>query len=173
MRILPAIPFLIVVGAASLPGCAGDPSDTRHGSAMHEKLTPQALREMTGVSELPRPGDRAVFLHTIQRHYPAELRERGARALVLVDASIDATGRVTDVDVVQPPAGDGHHRAVLLERDPATGGERQRTLAGGAPYDPAFGPAAQAALREVRFIPAMRDGQAVPFRMRMSIEFAP
>jgi outer membrane biosynthesis protein TonB len=135
-------------------------------------MLPQALQELTGVSELPRPVDKAAFLQAVQRHYPAELRGQGARALVLVDASIDATGQVTDIEVVQPPAGDAHHRAVLLDRDPATGRETQRTLVRGAPYDPAFGPAAQAALREVSFTPAKRDGEPVPFRMRMSVEFA-
>jgi len=173
MRVLRSLTFIALVGASSVAGCTGDPADTRHRSAMQQRLTPEALREMTGVSALPKPVDGADLLRAVQRHYPAELRGRGARALVLVDASIDATGRVTHVEVVQPPAGDGHHRAVVLDRDPATGRETQRTLSASGPYEPAFGPAAQAALREVRFIPAMRDGQAVPFRMRMSVDFAP
>jgi hypothetical protein len=37
--------------------------------------------------------------------------------------------------------------------------------------DPAFGPAAEGALMETRFTPAMRDGQPVPFTMRMTISF--
>jgi outer membrane biosynthesis protein TonB len=140
---------------------------------MQERMTPEALRQMADVSELPRPVDKAALLRAVARHYPAELRSRAERALVLVDASIDATGEVTNVEVVQPPAGDVHHRAVIVSRDPATGHETQRTLAGGGAYDPAFGAAAQAAVREVRFTPAMRDGVAVPFRMRMSVEFTP
>jgi hypothetical protein len=140
---------------------------------MQERMTPEALRAMTGVSALPRPADKTALLHAVQRHYPAELRRNGERALVLVDASIDATGHVTSVEVVQSPIGDAHHRAVLVSRDPVTGNETQRTLAGDGTYDPAFGPAAQAAVREVRFTPAMRDGTAVPFLMRMSVEFTP
>ena len=163
----------IAVGALALSGCTGDLADTRHRGVMQERTTPEALRAMTGVSELPRPADRAALLRAIARHYPAELRSRAERALILVDASIDSTGEVTNVEVVQPPAGDVHHRAIILSRDPATGKGTQRTLAGGGPYDPAFGPAAQAAVREVRFTPAMRDGTAVPFRMRMSVEFTP
>jgi outer membrane biosynthesis protein TonB len=140
---------------------------------MQERLTPDALREMTGVSALPRPVDKTAMLEAVKRHYPVELRGRAERALVLVDASIDANGTITDVEVVQAPAGDVHHRAVVVTRDPVTGSETQRTLSGGGAYDPAFGPAAQAAVREVRFTPALRDGQAVPFRMRMSVEFTP
>jgi|1186.fasta_scaffold16469_5 hypothetical protein len=140
---------------------------------MQERLTSEALREMTGVSALPRPLDKTALVRAVGRHYPPELRGRAERALVLLDASIDATGQVTDVEVVQPPAGGVHHRAVMVTRDPATGSETQRTLAGGGTYDPPFGPAAQAAVREVRFTPAMRDGQAVSFRMRVSVEFVP
>ncbi|HKP75810.1 MAG TPA: hypothetical protein VJT67_09735 [Longimicrobiaceae bacterium] len=140
---------------------------------MHEPMSREALRQMTGVSELPRPVEKGALLQAVERHYPLDLHQRGERALVLVDASIDATGQVTDVEVVQPPAGDVHHRAVLLSRDSATGGEIQRTLEESGSYDPAFAPAARAALREVRFTPAMRDGVPVPFRMRMSIAFTP
>jgi len=140
---------------------------------MQERLTPEALREMTGVSVLPRPVDKAALIRAVERHYPARLRGRAERALVLLDASIDAAGHVTGAEAVPPPAGDVHHRAVVVTRDPTTGNETQRTLAGGEAYDPAFGPAAEAAVREVRFTPAMRDGQAVPFRMRMSVEFIP
>ena len=140
---------------------------------MHERMTPEALRQLTGVSELPRPLDRQAFLRAVARYYPAELRSHGERALVLVDASIDASGVVTNVEVVQPPAGDVQHRAVILSRDSVTGNETRRARASGGAYHPAFGPAAQAALREMRFTPAMRDGTAVPFRMRMSVEFTP
>jgi hypothetical protein len=173
MRVGTVFFLVMATWVPSLSGCTDDPSDTRRGGLVHERLTAEGLREMTGVSALPRPVDQTALLRAVARHYPPDLRGRGERALVLVEALIDASGRVTDVEVVQPPAGDVHHRAVVVTRDPSTGRETQRTLADGGPHNAAFGPAAQAAVREVRFTPAMRDDQAVPFRMRMSVEFTP
>ncbi len=138
---------------------------------MREHLTPEALKAMMGVSEFPKPADRSALPAAVQRHYPATLRERGVTGFVLLDAMIDETGKVTEVDVLPSPDGPPH-QAVLISRDRATGAETRRTLSNGT-SDPAFGEAAKAALREVRFIPAMRDGQPVPFRLRMSIQFAP
>ena len=63
--------------------------------------------------------------------------------------------------------------AVLEFRDAATAAVTQRTLDGGGACDQEFGAAAEAALREVRFTPARRDGQSVPFEMRLTIVFTP
>lgn len=139
---------------------------------MQEHLTPGMLRQMSGVSELPRPADKEAFSRSVQRHYPQGLRARNVGALVLLDVEIDATGAVTGAQAVAPPTGDPHHRAVLVDRDPVSGQETQRAFAGPV-HDPAFASAAEAALLDVQFTPAKRDGQAVPFRMRMSIEFSP
>jgi hypothetical protein len=140
---------------------------------MYEPFTPELLREMTGLSELPRPLQPGSLPESVDRHYPAELRARGVGAHVLLDAWIDAAGRVVDARVVEPVIRDVRHRAVLVSRDAATGAETQRTLDGGGACDPAFGAAAEAALREVRFTPAKRDGQAVPFQMRLTVVFTP
>jgi len=138
---------------------------------MYEPFTPEALREMTGLSELPRPVEPGSLPASVERHYPRELRARGVGARVLLDASIDATGRVANARVVEPVARDVRPRAVLEFRDAATGAVTQRTLDGGGACDHAFGAAAEAALREVRFTPATRDGQAVPFTMRQTVVF--
>lgn len=137
-----------------------------------ERLTPEALRAMTGLSRLPRPADAGAFAETVRRHYPANLRAAGIQGSVLVDVQIDEKGTVTAVEPVQRPPADVHYRAVVVSRDPATGAEIQRPLdtAGGG-SDPAFEAAARAALREVRFTPAEKDGRPVPFVLRMTIQF--
>jgi hypothetical protein len=58
---------------------------------------------------------------------------------------------------------------VVLQKVPGTRQVVEREL--NATYDPAFGPAAQAALKEVRFLPAIRHGAPVPYTMRMTVEF--
>ncbi len=137
---------------------------------MDERLTPQALRAMAGVSQLPKPADKAAFLAAVNRHYPNKLRAAGRTGFVLLDVTIDETGGVQKVVVVPTPPGPVHH-AVLIRRD-ASGREVQEPMADGE-SDSEFGPPAEAALREVRFTPAVRDGVAVPFTMRMSIQFKP
>jgi outer membrane biosynthesis protein TonB len=126
-----------------------------------------------GVTQLPRPRDHAAFTESLRRHYPAEFRAEWRTGAVLLDVTIDPQGSVRGVEVVPTAAGepDGTHRAVLLDRDPATGRTVERPLQ--PKYDAAFGPAARAALREVRFTPALRDGQPVTHTLRMTVEFAP
>jgi outer membrane biosynthesis protein TonB len=137
---------------------------------VREPLTPEALRALTGVSELPAPLDKAALNAAMHRHYPPSLRERGVAGFVLVEVDIDETGVVRDVDVVTPPAASGSTRTVRVTRR-ADGSEQQEEM--DYAHDPAFGPAAKAALREVRFSPAKRDGRPVAFKMRMSLRFNP
>ena len=75
-----------------------------------------------------------------------------------------------DVDVVTPPSSTGSTRAVKIIRRADGSEAREETE---YEHDPALGTAARAALREVRFAPAMRDGHPVPFRLRMSLRFTP
>ncbi len=126
-----------------------------------------------GVTQLPRPRNDAAFTASLRRHYPAELRAERRTGAVLLDVTIDPRGIVRAVEVVPAAGGgpDGTHRAILLDRDPVTGRTVERPLQ--PRYDPAFGPAAQAALREVRFSPALRGGQPVTHTLRMTVEFAP
>lgn len=118
---------------------------------------------MAGVDRLPQVVDRAALRASIERHYPAELRAEQASGSALVDVLVDADGMVAAATAIDRPAG---ARAVLIleEKD----GSQRRI----DPADhPAFQAAAASALREVRFSPAMRDGQPVPFTMRMTISF--
>ena len=135
---------------------------------MHEPLTPELLRARVGVSQIPRPADQAAFLAAVKRHCPAALREQGRTGFVLVDVAVDATGAVEAVTAVPSPRGPPP-AAVVARRD-AYGGEVHATL-GGIESDPELGPAAEAALREVRFTPALRDAVAVPFMVRIGIQF--
>jgi hypothetical protein len=84
---------------------------------------------------------------------------------VLVDVRVAADGGVEEVEVVPRPA--GIHAAMIL-REPDGSSRRVEPN-----DDPAFGPAARAALMETRFTPALRDGRPVPFTMRMTIAFDP
>jgi hypothetical protein len=137
---------------------------------MEERLTPDALRAMLGVSQVPRPADKAAFLAAVKQHCPPALRAEGRTGFVLLDVTIDEAGEVRKVDVVPAP-GAPIPQAVIVRRD-ASGRDVQAPMPGGK-SDPQLGPAADAALREVRFTPAVRDGLAVPFTLRMSIQFTP
>lgn len=128
-------------------------------------MTPQQVRQVTGVDRLPQVVDKIAFRASVDRHYPAELRAEQASGSALVDVLVDAEGTVASTTAIDRPAGT---RAVLIleEKD---GSQRRIT-----PNDhPAFQAAAASALREVRFSPAMRDGQPVPFTLRMTVTFDP
>jgi TonB family protein len=109
----------------------------------------------------------AEFSASLDRHYPAALRARGVAGTALVDVHVAADGRVEAVDVVSRP---GHpepatHRAVLRDaRETSVLEINDR---------PEFGVAAQAALRETRFEPALNDGEPVPYMLRMTVQFDP
>lgn len=124
---------------------------------------------MAGVSRIPRPVDEAALLSAVKRHTPAALRERRRAGFVLLDVLVDANGDVRDVSVVPPPSG-AVPEAVRVRHDGFGGEVGERLIAGSS--DPALGPAAEAALREVKFTPAIREGVAVPFTLRMSIRFS-
>lgn len=147
---------------------------TASNAAVDRQPAPEAARQATGLSHLPVPENRSALFASLRRHYPPALLAKKAHGAVLVDVSIDERGIVREVDVVNRPRTldpSTHPSVVLVDRDPRTGVtvEREATLS----YDPAFGPAARAALREVRFLPALRDGRAVPFTMRMTVSFEP
>ncbi|MEY2933777.1 MAG: hypothetical protein RL033_4526 [Pseudomonadota bacterium] len=73
--------------------------------------------------------------------YPATLKAQGVEGDVMVSVSIDASGRVTGVSIVQSSG------------------------------QPEFDRAAQQAAQEERFSPALRDGQPVPFTLTYSYRF--
>ena len=125
-------------------------------------MTPDELRQV-GVDRLPVFADADALRQSMRRHHPPELRDIGGS--VLADVEIDALGTVRSVTIVPRPA--GIRAAMVLQQ--ADGTERIVQ----PNDDPALGPAAQAALRETRFIPAVRDGAPVPFTLRMTIRFDP
>jgi outer membrane biosynthesis protein TonB len=128
-------------------------------------MTPEQFRQLTGVDRMPEVLDRSDLRARIESHYPAELRTEAVSGSALIDVEVDAAGQVASVAAIERPAGI-HATMVLLEKD---GTERRIT-----PNDhPAFQAAAVAALRGVRFSPALRDGQPVPFTLRMTITFDP
>jgi outer membrane biosynthesis protein TonB len=131
----------------------------------------EQMRAATGLSHLPVPADNGAFDASLRRHYPPALLEKKVAGLVLVDLSIDEKGFVRNVDVVDRPARTPNAGMVLVDKDPRTGVTVEREVV--PSYNSAFGPAARAALREVRFEPALKDGQAVPFKMRMTVAFEP
>lgn len=128
-----------------------------------ERIDPEQLRRLTGVDRLPEVVDPAALRQAVDRHYPPELRTARVSGSALVDVRVDEMGRVVSVTPMERPAG---IRAVMIleNRD---GTQRRVT-----PDDhPAFQAAAVAALREVAFSPALRDGQAVELTMRMTVVF--
>jgi outer membrane biosynthesis protein TonB len=128
-------------------------------------MTPDELRRTAGVDRLPAFADTDALRGAMRRHHPPALREAGIGGSVLADVDIDAHGTVQSVAIVPRPA--GVRASMVLQA--ADGTERIVHPAD----DPAFGPAAEAALREMRFIPALRDGRPVPFTLRMTIRFDP
>ena len=119
----------------------------------------------------PRPRDVGALHRSMDRHYPAGLRAAGRAGAVLLDIHVDAAGAVRDVDVVTPPSESAEMQMVLVDEDPRTGKVTERRHR--PVYDPAFGPAARAALLETRFTPAVRNGRPVAETLRMSVEFGP
>ena len=162
-------PALLLAGA--LAACGGDGLESTVASARVRHPASRMVREMTGLSHLPIPADEKAFDASMRRHYPAALLEKRVRGAVLVDLDLDERGFVKDVVVVEPPASAGDVRMLIDDRDVRNGTLYREVVPS---YDAeAFGAAARAAMREVRFEPALKDGRPVPFRMRMTITFAP
>jgi hypothetical protein len=125
------------------------------------EMTPELLRGLAGVDRLPVPADPEMIRAALQRHRPTDLRAGGGS--VTVDVTVDAAGAVTEVRAAPRPA-DPSARMVLRERD---GSERMMDVR----RDPGLASAAEAALREIRFTPAERDGEPVPVTFRMTVTF--
>ncbi len=170
LRLLGVVTF---VTAASCGPQAYDPGSSPAGAEVAQSAKGRAasaeVRAKTGMSHLPEPQSEDALRASLRRHYPQHLQ--GRTGAVLLDVEVDARGTVLDVDVVTPPAAAAHpmHRAVIS--DGASNVRRAMKFR----YDPAFGAAAQAALRETRFTSAVRarDDRAVPFRWRMTVVFDP
>lgn len=125
-------------------------------------MKPGQMRQMTGVDRLPQVLDPSAFKARIEQAHPADQRVAGS---ALVDVLVDEAGRVAAVTPIDRPAGK-RAELVLKEKD---GSQRHVTLH----EHPSFQAAAMSALREVEFSPAVRDGQPVPFTLRMTVLFDP
>jgi hypothetical protein len=126
-----------------------------------------AVQRSTGLTYLPIPESFEALDHSLVRHYPAQLRDVRPRTAVLVDVMLDERGLVRDVAVVDPPATE--QSVIILQDVPGRNDRVEREYR--PVYDRAFGPAARAALKEVRFRPAIRAGKPVPYTLRMAVEF--
>jgi outer membrane biosynthesis protein TonB len=157
-------PFALL-GACGDSGRGAQPTVPDRQLVEEHRMTPEQVRQLTGVDRLPEAIDKAAFKASIERHYPAELLPDGTSGSALVDVLVDAGGRVASATPIDRPA--GMHAVMILEQKDGT----QRRI---TPNDhPAFQAAAASALREVRFSPAIRDGQPVPFTLRMTVTFDP
>lgn len=162
--------ILLVLGL-TLAACDGkrEPLGDSRGNAT-VRTSSSAVQELTGLTRLPLPEDPTELNAALQRHYPQELIGKRAKSAVLVDVSVDERGLVRNVAVVhRPPTAPATVRAVLVDADPRTGNTVEREF--GAEYDEQFGPAAKRALSEVRFLPALRGTTAVPYTVRMTVQF--
>jgi len=145
---------LLLSGA--LAACAGKDPNSAVAGARARPPTSEQMRAATGLSHLPIPADEKAFDESMRRHYPAALLEKRVSGAVLVDLDIDERGVVRNVDVVNRPASPDV-RMVLVDKDPRTGAMHREVS---PRYDAeAFGSAAQAVMREVRFEPALKDGR--------------
>jgi protein TonB len=78
--------FLIVVGLLGLLALAHAQTDP--------PAKPQRLRVSSGVAE-------GLKTHDVTPRYPKEAREKGIQGDVLLQATIDTTGKITNIKVVQ------------------------------------------------------------------------
>ena len=159
----------LLVGACSdAPGSEARPTplDPSPAASGRRAISPE-LSAHTGLSHLPEPADGAQLSRLLKQHYPAQLRSQGVSGTALLDVHVDAQGRVVAVDVVRRPGAAEHpsNRAVLQDKDGTHALEINDR--------PEFGRAAQAALRETRFQPALKDGKPVPYKLRMTVQFDP
>ncbi len=159
---------LIAAACSDAPrqGARDTPSDPTAALSGRRAL-PAALRAHTGLDHLPEPVNAAEFAAGLRRHYPARFRAQGVAGTTLVDVHVDARGRVGDVDVIPRPGGPPHQKLTAVLQD--ANGSRVAKLND----QPEFGAAAQAALRETRFHPAIRDGKPVAYKLRMTVQFDP
>lgn len=167
MNLLTSRPCMLAIALAAVLAACGDAPETAPPATADRQPAPRHVQQMTGLSRMPLP-DVDALTQSLARHYPAELVGVRPRSLVLVDVQLDAEGRVIGVHPVDRPAR-SNVKMILVEESSGTNAPVERPFQG--TYDAAFGPAARAALREVRFEPAMRDGRPVPYMLRMTVEF--
>jgi outer membrane biosynthesis protein TonB len=172
------VAFTAAVLAAATVACdrGGGDSPIAGGSAAGRRPASEQLAAATGLSHMPVPENGPAFTAAIRRHYPPRMLRERRGGDVLVDVRLDASGRVLGATAVDNRAAlgnpGGETRMVVIDKAPGSDLEVQREVQ--LNYDPQrFGAAAEAAVREVRFRPAMRDGKPVPYTLRMTVRFSP
>ena len=155
---------LLAACSDSGPG-SRQPIDPDRSIVAEHTMTPEQMRELAGVDRLPEILDKNAFRASLERNYPSELRADAVSGSALIDVLVDERGRVESVTAISRPR--GMNTAMILEEKDGT----QRRV---TPNDhPAFQAAAVKALHEVQFSPAIRDDQAVPYTLRMTVSFGP
>lgn len=171
---------LLVAAAISLAaGCNADgPAGGPQSAEPAAPVSIAAAADVHNATRFPRPKNSQAELAAIQRrHYPQALLAKGIGGAALVDVTVDERGAVRGVALVDaaPTAGVApgvQHRVVLRSRPPGSSEVSEREVMPGHD-NAAFGPAAVAAVREMRFEPATRDGAAVATTFRMTMAFTP
>lgn len=161
---------MVILPLALLAGCSDagagpQPTVSDRRVVSEHKMTADQMRQLTGVDRLPEVVDKAELRASIDRSYPEALRSEAVSGSALVDVLVDPRGSVESVTAISRPA--GIRSALILEDKDGT--QRKVTLND----HPAFQAAAQNAMKAVRFRPAIRDGLAVPYTLRMTIAFDP
>ena len=151
-----SVAALLLVALAAC-GDARQPTADRRPVA---RATTVAVQQQSGLDQLPRLAEPSAFDAALLRHLRNVPSAKQGKT-VLVDVDVDARGQVADVRGVERPAVTGS-RAVLVEDD---GSSHELVIADDASYLPPV----NAALRETRFRPAVRDGRPVPFTLRMTV----
>ena len=156
---------------------AGDPiglgsSHRRTSRTMHfERYNPDAEARRLGLDHLPYPLNFADLVSALRVHYPAELADSGVRGRVLLSLDLDASGAVTRARAVEPPdLPPGMVITAVLEEPDG----RRREFAPARGAHPALKRAAEEAAQVLRFSPAVRAGEAVPFSdYRITVGLSP
>jgi outer membrane biosynthesis protein TonB len=153
--------------------CSGVPREAERDTPLDSSAAvagrrpiPPALRAHTRLSHLPEPADRAEFAARLESHYPAQFRAEKVSGTTLVDVHVDEQGRVGEVEVIQRPVTPHQDVTAVLQDEDGTGVMKLND-------QPEFGAAAQAALRETRFLPALKDGKPVAYKLRTTVQFDP
>jgi hypothetical protein len=158
------LPLALLCGCSdSDPGSNLIVSDRRVVS--EHRMTPDQVRQLSGVDRLPDVVDKAALREVIAANYPEEMRPDAVSGSALVDVLIDSQGNVGSVTAIDRPGG---IRSAMILQDKA-GTQRTVTLND----HPQFQAAAVRALESVRFTPAMLDGKPVPYTLRMTVTFDP
>lgn len=159
---------LTAAAALSAAACGADkPQDPlAAGAALHEAAPPAAL-----LAQIPKPASRTELNAALQRHAPVGHVSAEPQAVVL-EVTVTPQGVVRAAKAVAAPTPHGEkvvHLAVLRERQAGASAVGERPILFST--DPHLAQAAERAIREVRFEPALQDGVPVEATTRLMVTF--